>query len=113
RFLRATQYFYMSQFWGSVPLVTSTLTPDEANNVDKTGKSEIVQFVISELQAAAESLPRYGDLSADETGRASKQAALAFLGRMYLAEGMFAEASGVYKQIIDFGDNQIDPDYRG
>ena len=112
RFLRATQYFYMSQFWGSVPLVTKTLSPDEANNVEKAAKSTVVQFVIDELTAAVEHLPAFGDLQASETGRASKQAALAFLGRIYLSEKMFSEASGVYKQIIDLGDNIIDPEYQ-
>ncbi|AWW30187.1 RagB/SusD family nutrient uptake outer membrane protein [Echinicola strongylocentroti] len=112
RFLRATQYFYMSQFWGSVPLVTETLTPEEANNVMKEEKSVIVKFVMDELSAAVQDLPAYGELQSSEIGRASKQAALAFLGRMYLSEEMFTEASGVYKQIIDLGDNEIDPDYQ-
>lgn len=112
RFIRATQYFYMSQFWGDVPLVTTTLTPDEANQVEKAEKSAVVQFVIGELQAAVEDLPAFGDLEGSEIGRASKQAALAFLGRMYLSEKMFGEASVAYKEIIDLGDNQIDPDYQ-
>lgn len=112
RFLRATQYFYMSQFWGSVPLVTQTLSPDEANNVEKAAKSTVVQFVIDELTAAVEHLPAFGDLQGSEIGRASKQAALAFLGRIYLSEERFSEASGVYKQIIDLGDNHIDPEYQ-
>ena len=111
-FLRATQYFYLSQFWGSAPLVTSTLTPDEANNVDKAPKAALVSFVESEMKAAVEALPTFGELTASEAGRASKQAALAFLGRLYLGEKRFVEASAVYKQIIDMGDNQIDPDYR-
>ncbi|WP_236977311.1 RagB/SusD family nutrient uptake outer membrane protein [Membranihabitans maritimus] len=112
RFLRATQYFYMSQFWGSVPLITSTLTPDEANNVSKAPKTEIVDFVLSELSAAVNDLPRYIDIPASEIGRASKQSALAFLGRMYLSEERYSDAADVYKQIIDFGDNIIDPDYQ-
>jgi tetratricopeptide (TPR) repeat protein len=113
RFLRATQYFYMSQHWGSVPLVTKTLTPDEANQVEKAPKSAIVQFVIDELTAAAADLPGQKSLAASESGRASKQAALAFLGRMYLSEKRFAEAAATYKQIIDLGENSIDPDYAG
>ncbi|UCS95012.1 RagB/SusD family nutrient uptake outer membrane protein [Echinicola marina] len=112
KFLRATQYFYMSQFWGAVPLVTETLTPEEANNVVKAEKSVIVQFVIDELAAAVQDLPAYGELQASEMGRASKQAALAFLGRIYLSEKRFTEASAAYKQIIDLGDNEIDPDYQ-
>ena len=47
-----------------------------------------------------------------QVGRASKQAALAFLGRLYLGEKRFADAAEVYKQIIDFNDNIIDPDYQ-
>lgn len=112
RFIRATQYFYMSQFWGDVPLVTRTLVPDEANSVEKASKPQVVQFVIDELKAAAEHLPAYGELKASETGRASKQAALAFLGRIYLSEKMFTEASDAYKTIMDLGDNQIDPNYQ-
>ncbi len=112
RFIRACQYFYMSQFWGSVPLVTKTLTPDEANNVTKAPKTEIVQFVITELKESAIDLPRFKDIPASETGRASRQVALAFLGRLYLAEKKYTEASDAYKQIIDFGDNIIDPNYQ-
>lgn len=112
RFLRATQYFYMSQHFGSVPLVTETLTPEEANQVEKADQQEIVDFVINELTAAAEDLPRFGEIPASESGRASKQAALAFLGRILLAEEKFEEAAVTYKTIIDFGDNIIDPDYQ-
>lgn len=113
RFLRATQYFYMSQYWGSVPLVTKTLTPNEANNVDKAPKTAIVQFVVDELTAAAADLPGQKSLAASENGRATKQAALAFLGRMYLGEKRFKEAAATYKQIVDLGENIIDADYAG
>lgn len=111
-FIRATQYFYLSQYFGAVPLVKKKLTPNEANNVDKAPKSEVVKFVIDELTLAATKLPSFGALKADETGRASKQAALAFLGRIYLAEKKFTEAAATYKQIIDLGANKIDPDYQ-
>ena len=112
RFIRACQYFYMSQYWGSVPLVTKTLTLDEANNVTKAPKTEIVQFVITELNESTADLPRFKDIPTSETGRASKQVALAFLGRLYLAEKKYTEASDAYKKIIDFGDNIIDPNYQ-
>lgn len=112
RFLRACQYFYMSQFWGSVPLVTKLLSKEEANTLDKAPKAEIVNFTLREFSEAAANLPRYKDIPASERGRASKQAALAFLGRLQLAEGKYTEAAATYKTIIDFGDNQIDPDYQ-
>lgn len=111
RFIRACQYFYLSQFWGAVPLITKSLTPDEANVVIKTPKSEIISFIIKEFSEAANDLPRYKDIPASEFGRASKQAALAFLGRVYLAEKRYSDAAATYKQIIELGDNIIDPDY--
>ncbi|MDR1724219.1 MAG: RagB/SusD family nutrient uptake outer membrane protein [Tannerella sp.] len=113
RFLRACQYFYLSQHFGSVPLVTKILTSEEANTVQKASKSEIESFVESEFKDAITDLPRYKDIPASEIGRVSKQAALAFLGRLYLAQKKYREAADTYKQIIDFGDNTIDPDYSG
>ncbi|MEJ7778742.1 MAG: RagB/SusD family nutrient uptake outer membrane protein [Daejeonella sp.] len=111
RFLRAAQYFYMSQYWGSVPLVTTLLTKEEANTLTKTPKADIVNFVIKEFTEAAVDLPRFKDVPASERGRVNKQADLAFLGRIQLAEKKFTEAAATYKTIIDFGDNIIDADY--
>lgn len=112
RFIRACQYFYLSQYWGAVPLVTQTLTPEQANTVRKAPKAQVVQYVIDELTAAAAVLPRHKDIPASERGRASKQAALAFLGRILLAEGRYTEAAAAYKTIIDFGDHIIDPNFQ-
>ncbi len=111
RFIRAAQYFYLSQFFQDVPLVTKVLTKDEANTVKKSSKQEITDFIIKEFREAAANLPRFKDLGALETGRCSKQASLAFLGRTLLAAKEYTEASKVYKEIIDLGDNEIDPNY--
>jgi hypothetical protein len=113
RFLRASQYFYLAQFYGDVPLVTKVLTAEEANTVTKTPKAVIEDFVTTEYNDVISGLPRYKDISAAEIGRVSKQAALAFLGRLQLAQKKYREAAVTYKQIIDLGDNIIDPDYVG
>jgi len=78
RFLRATQYLYLFQYFGSVPLVTKVLTRDEANNVSKESKENIKLFLEKEFKECANDLPRFSSLSENEIGRASKQAALAF-----------------------------------
>lgn len=113
RFIRATQYYYLSQSFGSVPLITETLELDEANNVEKAPEATIIQYVIDELKDVVTDLPQDGNIPDSEYGRASKQAALAFLGRMQLADHRFAEAATTYKQIIDYGDHDIHPDYAG
>jgi starch-binding outer membrane protein, SusD/RagB family len=107
RFIRAAEYFYLSQFYGAVPLVTKLLSVNEANTVPKTKQSDVEDFVTSELTAAAQDLPRFKDVPSTEKGRACKQAALAFLGRLQLAQKKYALAATTYKTIIDFGDNQI------
>ncbi|HEY9259427.1 RagB/SusD family nutrient uptake outer membrane protein [Chitinophaga sp.] len=112
RFLRACTYFYMSQYWKDVPLVTKTLSLQEANTVSKAPKAEIVAFVINELNAAITDLPQYKDIPVSERGRASKQAALAFLGRLQLSEKKYADAAATYKKIIDFNDNSIDANFQ-
>lgn len=111
RFIRAAQYFYLSQFYGDIPLVVRPLSLSEANSVSKTSKSDIIDFIIKEFKEASYDLPRYKDLAEGEIGRASKQAALGFLGRVYLSEKMFSEAAEVYYDIIELGDNIIVDDY--
>jgi len=112
RFIRACQYFYLSQYWGSVPLVTKTLTLQEANTVAKASRQDLVDFVQNELSEAAQALPGHAELPANERGRATRQAALAFLGRLQLAEGLFAAAAQTYGTIIATGENAIAPSYK-
>ncbi len=111
RFIRAVQYFYLAQHFGAVPLVTNTLTIEEANTLNKDPKSEIVQFVIDEFSSIVEALPQASAMPASEFGRASQQAVLGYLGRTQLADHRFSDAATTYKKIIDFGDHSIDPDY--
>jgi len=112
RFIRASQYFYLSQYFGSAPLVTKVLTPTEANNVSKATHQQLIDFILAEYAAAAPDVPRQKDIPTSETGRVNRQAVLAFLGRVQLAESKFADAADTYKTIIDFGDSIIDPNYQ-
>lgn len=112
RFIRACQYFYLSQYFGSAPLVTKVLTLEEANNVSKATHSQLVNFVLTEFAEAVPDVPKFKEIPSSETGRACKQAVLAFLGRIQLAEGLYSDAVITYKTIIDFGENIIDPNYQ-
>lgn len=111
RFIRASQYFYLSQHWGSVPLVKNTLNPQEANLVTKASKEDVVNFVIQELSEISSLIPSHNKLLGSERGRISKQGVLAFLGRLQLAEKKYDDAAITYKAIIDAGENRIDPNY--
>ncbi len=111
RFLRAIEYFYLNQFYGSVPLVTTLLSAQEANSVSKATNEQLQEFITTELLAASADLPSFATITGLDRGRASKQAALAYLGRLKLAQKKFDEAAAVYKQIIDAGENQIASNY--
>lgn len=111
RFLRAVQYHYLTSYFCNVPLVTTSLTGEEANNVKPTLQTDILTWTEKELREAAADLPRFKDIPSSETGRACKQAALAFLGRTYMLHHKWKEGAEVYKEIINYGDNDIEPSY--
>ena len=63
RFLRACMYHYLACYFHDVPLITTVLTGDQANSVTKTSQSEILNFVVTELDAAAKDLPLVSELT--------------------------------------------------
>ena len=104
--IRAFNYFYLAFLWGDVPLVTKVLTVDEANSVLRDSRESVIDFVVSELQTAIPDLPV--TRPNEEYGRITKGAALAILGRVFLAEKRWKEAKETYKQVIDLGVYEID-----
>lgn len=112
RFLRATQYFYLASYFHNVPLVTQSLSMEEANNVKKTSRSEVTKWVCTEMQEAANDLPTWAEVAAENAyGRVCKQAALAFKGRTELMMQQWTEAAATFKSIIDMGENQLSNNY--
>ena len=116
RFLRAYFYFELFRAYGDVPLVTTTLTNAQANSVTRTPASEIVKFIVDEIDAIAPYLPvSYLTEPGAEVGRATRVAAYALKARtlLYAASPLFnpnndkskwAEAAEACKFIIDNAD---------
>ncbi len=85
RFLRAYFYFELFKTYGDVPLVTTTLTNGQANNVERTPADEIVKFIVDECDAIAPYLPvTYKTEIGSEIGRATRVAAFALKARTLL-----------------------------
>ncbi len=92
RFLRAYFYFELLRTYGDVPLVTTTLTNMQANNIKRTPADEIVQFIVDELDAVAPYLPvSYVTEVGAEIGRATRISAYALKARtlLYAASPLF------------------------
>ena len=111
RFLRATQYHYLTSYFKDVPLVTTVLTGEEANNVTKETQINILKWCATEFKEAAVDLPRFKDITSTQTGHACKQAALAFLGRTCMLQQDWNSAATAYQEIMDYGDNDIHSTY--
>jgi hypothetical protein len=85
RFLRAYFYFELFKAYGDVPLVTTTLTNAQANNIKRTPADQIVKFIVDECDAVAPYLPvSYLTEVASEIGRATRVAAFALKARTLL-----------------------------
>jgi len=94
RFLRAWFYTELFSRYGAVPLLTSTITVDGAGQIqERTPVDEIVSFIDSELQEAAEDLPV--SYAGNDFGKATKGAALALRARalLYGASPLFGQGT--------------------
>src|SRR5699024_10617117 len=101
RFLRAYQYYTLTQLYGDVPLVTWTLSQDEANAVSRTPIAAVQQYVLDEMAAIATDLP--GSYSGNDIGRISRGAALALKARLELYTGQFAECVSTSAKVMELG----------
>ncbi|WP_192347773.1 RagB/SusD family nutrient uptake outer membrane protein [Algoriphagus sp. Y33] len=108
RFLRAYFYAYLAELYGDVPLVTTTLALEEAQT-PRTPKSEVIDFVLAEMNDVKEYLP----LDASEKGRVTKGTVLAMISRVALWNERWQEAAAAAKELIDSEAYHIDPDYSG
>ena len=82
RFFRAMAYFDLVRYWGDVPLVEKVLSFVEAKNTPRSPALDIYKLIVDDLTFASENLP--ASYAATEKGRATKYAAKALLGRVYL-----------------------------
>jgi hypothetical protein len=98
RFLRAYFYFELAKTYGDVPLVTKTLSNDEANAVTRTPAQEIFRYIVDECDAIAEFLPiTYKTEQDEQTGRASRPMAIALKARtlLYAASPLFNSSNNI------------------
>ena len=83
RFLRGWAYYELVNFWGEVPIYTEPVAAvDEFN--PRSPITDVYGVVIDDLKAAQAGLP--AKQTGDNRGRASGDAATAFLGKAYLQQ---------------------------
>ncbi len=96
-FLRGVFYYYLASNFGGVPLELQTVTDDGRH--PRNTQEEVFTAVAADMKAAADLLPWPQDLAAADVGRATKGAALAYLGDAQMWLKKYTEAAATYEQL--------------
>ncbi|MCD0472308.1 RagB/SusD family nutrient uptake outer membrane protein [Flavobacterium sp. JAS] len=108
KFTRAYNYALLAIRFKDVPLITKTISTDEALNVVQSPQAEVLDFVFKDLDDAIGLLPE----SYSGVQRITKGAALALKARIALYTKRYAEAAAAAKQIMDAKKYALYPSYR-
>lgn len=81
KFMRALFYFDLVRVFGGVPKVTGILSIDESRETPRAPAEEIYALIIADLTDAIQKLPGQEAMA---RGRATKGAAVALLGKVYI-----------------------------
>ncbi len=117
KFLRAYYHFELFKHFGPIPVVTTLLEPAE-NGLSRNTMTEVFTAITTDLKEALVLLPV--TVSTNETGRITKGAALALLGKSYLYwadlsnddPDKFDLAADYLQQVVDLGTYQLEDDYQ-
>ncbi|MGX5821020.1 RagB/SusD family nutrient uptake outer membrane protein [Chitinophaga lutea] len=102
KFLRALHYFHLVRLFGEVPLITKEAEdPQSAFTKTKGTVEEVYAQIIADAKDAVAGLPP--GFASTETGRATKGAALALLGEVYLTRKDYPNAAATLQQVTTLG----------
>lgn len=108
KFLRAYYYFELVKFFGDVPLIIDRrIGIEEALQIARSPKAEVYAQIEKDLKDASEVL----NPVASQKGRATKGAAMSFLGKVYLYQNKFTEAAATFDEVIASGSYSLTPSY--
>ncbi|MFT3824899.1 MAG: RagB/SusD family nutrient uptake outer membrane protein [Chitinophagaceae bacterium] len=85
KFIRALMYFNLVRLYGDVPLITSNINYTEKDKFKRIASTEVYKLIVSDLSTALDMCPASWS-STDGLARASKGAARALLGKVYLTQ---------------------------
>lgn len=97
RFLRAFFYFDLARNFGGVPLIKEPLS--NAEGIGRASLDEVYDFLEAEFDAVSKILPERSEYSAADMGRATRGAALGFLGKVQLYRGKYDAAKATLSQL--------------
>lgn len=99
RFLRALSYFNAVRLWGKLPIITKEISPQEAQELSRQPVEQIYQLIKDDLLFAVQNLPISFP---GQEGRATSEAAKAFLGKVYLTQEKWKDAMEILQQVTSY-----------
>jgi hypothetical protein len=101
KFLRGLNYFILAMNFGDVPIILTVPTTTQDYFKAKSPETEVWKQVIADLSEASAGLP--SSYPAAWVGRATKGAALGYLGKAYLYTKDYPNAETTLKQVTTMG----------
>ncbi|MEM9833736.1 MAG: RagB/SusD family nutrient uptake outer membrane protein [Bacteroidota bacterium] len=99
-FMRAFNYLLLYDFYGPVPLVTTSET-DVRDRPSRATEQDMIDFMVAEFRDAANALPLTPPL--DQYGRPTKGAALTALMKLYMMLRDWNNAASTAQEVMDLG----------
>lgn len=109
RALRAYLYYDLTFKYGDVPLVTTEITIEEGHEEPQESHEDVVDFVLTELEEAAEDLP--ASYSGSDEGKITSGAAKGLLARYALYEEDYELARDAAQEVIESEEYELLSDY--
>jgi tetratricopeptide (TPR) repeat protein len=115
-FLRGLYFFHLVNMYGNVSLPLNSVKSKADFTVPQSTPEQGWNQVIDDLKKAAEMLPAsYNGVTGSDkgqTGRATKGAAMGYLGKALLFNKRYQEAAAQFKAVIDLGTYKLVSNYR-
>ncbi|MBT33026.1 MAG: RagB/SusD family nutrient uptake outer membrane protein [Thalassobius sp.] len=105
RFIRAFHYFQLTSWFGDVPLFAEDISLEDSKTIGRTSHSEVVDFVLTELEESAAVLPTNNEYADTERGRITKGAAIALMARVHLYESDWQQVATTTEQLMNGNTN--------
>jgi hypothetical protein len=108
RFLRAYYNFELVKWFGDIPIKPEgRFVLGDEKSIPRAPKADVYALIVQDLQYAINNLT----YTAPQIGRATKGLAQALLGKVYLFQDKFSEASTVLENLIQNGPYVLESDY--
>ncbi|MBX6360850.1 MAG: RagB/SusD family nutrient uptake outer membrane protein [Acidobacterium ailaaui] len=102
-FLRAYHYFNLVRLFGGVFLVTTPVSPQQAQLINRSSVDDCYKLIVADLTASIQLLPRvsYNYINSADLGKATVWAAEALLAKVYLTLHQNANALPLLDDVIN------------